>query len=234
MYSFTYDIFVETMKNLSPNDVISACQVNRELRNFCKRPEFWSQLIYFNLGVKRPNATAKDYKFLFDIYHIIPKKAYSHTLIQLQTETNEEFKSRKIELQNQFDEDYLKVLRFVDYLRDKEIQGYYKGLPLSYFKVNPNYILITMYNKKTPSLKTSFFTSYTVEGAMLKFENYYTKFLNDYEATLSRTLGWQRIMSPQYGEFEIFKQGVEDFNEYTDVTLEKPCMDYLLNALVNE
>jgi hypothetical protein len=169
------------MKNLVPDDVISSCQVNKEWASYCKMPSFWSELIYLNLGINRPNATAKDYKFLYNIALIVPKKPSTSTR-KVKQETEEQFIKRKRDLiMNVNTILYPKILRFADYLRGKEIEGYDEGLPLSYFEVSPTFINNETRYKNHPisGLKNVFFKAYTMEGAILKLDKYYTKLFAD-------------------------------------------------------
>jgi hypothetical protein len=66
--SLPFDLFIETMVDATPEDILAACATQKQWREYCHRPGFWSLLILRTYGVHLPHATKEDYAHIHEIF----------------------------------------------------------------------------------------------------------------------------------------------------------------------
>lgn len=66
----SFDIFIQFIKDLPVSDIQATCASNKAYNTFCRRPNFWSEVIRVSYNIIYEAATVEDYRFLYDLIHL--------------------------------------------------------------------------------------------------------------------------------------------------------------------
>lgn len=155
---FSYEIFLQIAKGLSINEIRNLCQ-SSFLRYCDNNPKLWSDLITDTYDLYVPNATQEDYVTLYNIYepNLNNLQDYSPEVMEVSQNILRRFK-------------------------DVEFEAWISGKPRFLFVANPYHNTIPdteQYSFKETPLEDKMLTAHTIEGLILKIQQYIPNYLPD-------------------------------------------------------